>query len=333
MVTRNQLRASANERARIALAIMQREGIGIESAAAKVNTTRRNVRRFMKDMGITSSKSRRKGDRGKLLITRQPLQKVRDFVDDMNQGYSATAAAKKSHTTVKTMAKILVKGEPLLIKVNNRWELNVLIKHIYSLVYYGYLTGLGGKIQGGGEEHPDEHQYGEETDEDGIIESPDAPSIWWQIDFDYFTSTLPEETVGQFWKPAIMQWLRQELETANIVETGMSINFLGNADVAENADETNRIDESGEMKLTQIESWMARYNMTMHPTVNFGLDDNHAPRDIDFEPKQAVKDGIPVESTGLFQIIISRDDEIYTYPKSGPKAMIFNYDLSDEVQE
>ena len=331
MASRAQLRAAANERARIALAIMQREGLGIEAAAARVKTTRRNVRRFMQDMGITTRRSRRRGDRGKLLITRQPLQKVRDFIDDMNQGLSATAAAKRSHTTVRTMSKIMVKGEPLLVKVNNRWQLNVLIKHIYSLVYYGYLTGLGGKVQGGGEDHPEEHQYGEEDDE-GLIESPDAPSIWWQIDFDYFTSTLPEELVGQFWKPAIMQWLREELEMPNIVATGMSMNFLGNSDVEADAVENDRIDDDGNMKLTQIEAWMNRYDMTMHPTVNFGLDDNHTPRDVDFEPVSAVRAGIPVSAEGRYQIIIRRDDEVYTYPKSGPKIMTFEYDLSDEVQ-
>jgi len=331
MASRAQLRAAANERARIALAIMQREGLGIEAAAARVKTTRRNVRRFMQDMGITTRRSRRRGDRRKLLITRQPLQKVRDFIDDMNQGLSATAAAKRSHTTVRTMSNIMVKGEPLLIKVNNRWQLNVLIKHIYSLVYYGYLTGLGGKVQGGGEDHPEEHQYGEEDDE-GLIESPDAPSIWWQIDFDYFTSTLPEELVGQFWKPAIMQWLREELEMPNIVATGMSMNFLGNSDVEADAVENDRIDDDGNMKLTQIEAWMNRYDMTMHPTVNFGLDDNHTPRDVDFEPVSAVRAGIPVSAEGRYQIIIRRDDEVYTYPKSGPKIMTFEYDLSDEVQ-
>ena len=310
---------------------MQREGLGIEAAAARVKTTRRNVRRFMQDMGITTRRSRRRGDRGKLLITRQPLQKVRDFIDDMNQGLSATAAAKRSHTTVRTMSNIMVKGEPLLVKVNNRWQLNVLIKHIYSLVYYGYLTGLGGKVQGGGEDHPEEHQYGEE-DDDGIIESPDAPSIWWQIDFDYFTSTLPEELVGQFWKPAIMQWLREELEMPNIVATGMSMNFLGNSDVEADAEENDRVDDDGNMKLTQIEAWMNRYDMTMHPTVNFGLDDNHTPRDVDFEPVSAVRAGIPVSAEGRYQIIIRREDEVYTYPKSGPKIMTFEYDLSDEVQ-
>ncbi len=331
MANRQQLRASANERARIALAIMQREGLGIEAAAARVKTTRRNVRRFMKDMGISTRRSRRRGDRGKLLVTRQPLQKVRDFIDDMNQGMSATAAAKKSHTTVRTMSKILVKGEPLLVKTNNRWELNVLIKHIYSLVYYGYLTGLGGKVQGGGEDHPDEHQYGEE-DEDGIIESPDAPSVWWQIDFDYFVSTLPEERVGQFWKPAIMQWLREELETPNLVEIGISTNFLGNVDVADDAEYNDRIDDDGNMKLTQIETWMNRYDMTMHPTVNFGLDDNHTPRDVDFEPISTVRAGIPVSAEGRYQIIIRREDEVYTYPKSGPKKLTFDYDLSDELQ-
>tara|TARA_R110001592_G_scaffold32099_3_gene112543 strand:+ start:7725 stop:8720 length:996 start_codon:yes stop_codon:yes gene_type:complete len=331
MANRQQLRASANERARIALAIMQREGLGIEAAAARVKTTRRNVRRFMKDTGISTRRSRRRGDRGKLLVTRQPLQKVRDFIDDMNQGMSATAAAKKSHTTVRTMSKILVKGEPLLVKTNNRWELNVLIKHIYSLVYYGYLTGLGGKVQGGGEDHPDEHQYGEE-DEDGIIESPDAPSVWWQIDFDYFVSTLPEERVGQFWKPAIMQWLREELETPNLVEIGISTNFLGNVDVADDAEYNDRIDDDGNMKLTQIETWMNRYDMTMHPTVNFGLDDNHTPRDVDFEPISTVRAGIPVSAEGRYQIIIRREDEVYTYPKSGPKKLTFDYDLSDELQ-
>jgi hypothetical protein len=330
MVSRQQLRAVSNERARIALAIMQREGLGIEAAAARVKTTRRNVRRFMKDMSITTRLSRRRGDRGKILVIRQPLQKVKDFIDDMNQGMSATVAARKSHTTVRTMSKILVKGEPLLVKTNNRWQLNVLIKHIYSLVYYGYLTGLGGKIQGGGEDHPDEHQYGEE--EEGLIESPDAPSVWWQIDFDYFVSTLPEELVGQFWKPAIMQWLRMELENPNLIETGISTNFLGNADVERDAIDNDRIDSDGNMKLTQIEAWMTRYDMTMHPTVNFGLDDNHTPRDVDFEPISTITAGFPVTAEGKFQIIIRREDEVYTYPKTGPKNLLFKYDLSDEVQ-
>ena len=54
--------------------------------------------------------------------------------------------------------------------------------------------------------------------------------------------------------------------------------------------------------------------------------------DIDFEPISAVKEGIPVSSEGKYQIIIRREDEVYTYPKSGPKKLTFNYDLSDEVQ-
>ena len=156
--------------------------------------------------------------------------------------------------------------------------------------------------------------------------------MWWQIDFDYFVSTLPEERVGQFWKPAIMQWLREELETPNLVEIGISTNFLGNVDVADDAEYNDRIDDDGNMKLTQIETWMNRYDMTMHPTVNFGLDDNHTPRDVDFEPISTVRAGIPVSAEGRYQIIIRREDEVYTYPKSGPKKLTFDYDLSDELQ-
>ena len=331
MASRQQIRDSANERARIALAIMQREGVGIEAAASRAKTTRRNIRRYMRDEGIRARRSQRRQDRGKLLITRMPLQKVRDFIDDMNQGLSATAAARRSHTQVRTMARVMVKGQPLLVKVGNRWELNVLLKHVYSLVYYGYLTGLGGKVQGGGEDHPDEHQYGEE-EEDGIIESPDAPSVWWQIDFDAFTSTLPEERVGSFWKPAIMQWLREELETPNITATGLATKFLGNSDVAADAVAEGRVDASGNMPLTQIEEWMNRYDMKMHPTVNFGLDDNQAPRTVDFEPKSAVEAGMPMVAVGRYQIIVRREDEVYTYPKTGPLALDFEYDLADEVQ-
>ena len=130
-----------------------------------------------------------------------------------------------------------------------------------------------------------------------------------------------------------MQWLREELEMPNIVATGMSMNFLGNSDVEADAVENDRIDDDGNMKLTQIEAWMNRYDMTMHPTVNFGLDDNHTPRDVDFEPVSAVRAGIPVSAEGRYQIIIRRDDEVYTYPKSGPKIMTFEYDLSMKSNE
>jgi len=129
-----------------------------------------------------------------------------------------------------------------------------------------------------------------------------------------------------------MQWLREELETPNLVEIGISTNFLGNVDVADDAEYNDRIDDDGNMKLTQIETWMNRYDMTMHPTVNFGLDDNHTPRDVDFEPISTVRAGIPVSAEGRYQIIIRREDEVYTYPKSGPKKLTFDYDLSDELQ-
>ena len=61
-------------------------------------------------------------------------------------------------------------------------------------------------------------------------------------------------------------------------------------------------------------------------------DDNQAPRTVDFEPKSAVEAGMPMVAVGRYQIIVRREDEVYTYPKTGPLALNFEYDLADEVQ-
>ena len=220
----------------------------------------------------------------------------------MSQRHSATRASKMANTTVRTMRNQERLGVPIIIKVGGRWEPNVLIVYRHNLVIYGHVIGLGGNIQGFFEE------------EDGTIISPDAPSIWWQIDFDDFISTLPDTEVGEFWAPIIVNWLRNELEVPFIANEVLVNSFLNNDDIIEDAINQGRLEVGDEMPLTYLENLLSRYNVRLHNTVNYGLDDNHPLGEIIYIKREDLED---VTATGLFQVFYVKDAPI-AYPQDGP---------------
>lgn len=294
----------AQQRALRAIALMVQQGYGIMAAANRAGSSRRSIHKYMKYAGIKFSIRK-----SKMEIVKTMEQKIYEFVLHMSRGESATQAAKNAHTTIKTMSRKELEGHSIIVRDNGRWKLNVFPLYKHSIVLYGHIIGLGDNIQGKYEEH-------------GRLESPDAPSIWWQIDFDMFESTLPDNEVGEFWTPYIVEWLRDELQMPVEVNDVLAFRFLSNEDVFDHAEELGRIVD-GDLMVSRLENVMSRYNVRIHDYVNYGVDDNHLNREFEWVAADDLGETI---AEGKFQVFFV-DEESKTYPAEGPLDMEFEYDL------
>ena len=299
----------AQQRALRALSLMIDEGLGIMKAAAAAKSSRRSVHKYMKLFGI-----RTKLKKGKMVIIKSLEQRKHEFIMHMIAGDSATMAAKKANTTINTMKKQKVDGDKIIIKSDRFWVLNVYPLYTHSLVIYGYIVGMDGNIQGN------------HMEDDGEIRSPDAADIWWQVDFDEFISTLPDYEVGELWKDDIVDLLRTQLEMPLVANETLAERFLGNDSVLSDAVNYDRVDADGNMLLSPLENILSRYQIKMHDFINYGVDDNHPYRAIDYIAKSKLEE---VTSKGLFQIFFV-GDEPKTYPEDGPLEIEFTYNLKDE---
>lgn len=300
----------AQQRALRALSLMIKEGFGIMKASELAKSSRRSVKKYMKLFGIKT----KKGKRGKLVIVKTLQQRMHEFIMYMSKGDSATKAAKKANTQVRTMAKQRVDGKPIIVKEDGFWKLNAFPLYTHSLVIYGYLVDMDGNIQGNS------------IEEDGEIKSPDAPDIWWQIDFNEFLSTLPDYEVGEFYKDDIVEMLREQLELPLVENETLAERFLGNEKVLDSALELGRVDDDGNMLVTPLENLVNRYEIKMNEFINYGIDDNHLDRKINYVSKDDLGE---VESLGLFQIFFVKDEPL-AYPPEGPLEIIYEYNLNNE---
>jgi len=300
----------AQQRALRALSLMIKEGLGIMKASELAKSSRRSVKKYMKLFGIKT----KKGKRGKLVIVKTLQQRMHEFIMYMSKGDSATKAAKKANTQVRTMAKQRVDGKPIIVKEDGFWKLNAFPLYTHSLVIYGYLVDMDGNIQGNS------------IEEDGEIKSPDAPDIWWQIDFNEFVSTLPDYEVGEFYKDDIVEMLREQLELPLVENETLAERFLGNEKVLDSALELGRVDDDGNMLVTPLENLVNRYEIKMNEFINYGIDDNHLDREINYVSKEDLGE---VESLGLFQIFFVKDEPL-AYPPEGPLEIIYEYNLNNE---
>lgn len=297
------------QRVLVALDLMIRGGYGIMEAAKEAGTTRRAIRNY-----LVMKKIRTYKEKGKLKIAKNLKQRMYEFIQNMADGDSATKAARKAKTTVKTMSKQEIDGNSIIEKVDRFWEITVYPLHTHSMVIYGHIIGLGDNIQGKTE------------DVDGEIKSPDAPDIWWQIDFDEFDSTLDEWEVGEFYSPKIVEWLRNELQMPLFTNDSLVERFIGHEGVEEHALDSDRVDDDGNMLISSLENLLSRYNVRLHDVVNYGIDDNHPHRQVQWVSKHALGEK---DSLGRFQIFFVKDEPL-TYPKDGPLEMVYEYNLNEE---
>jgi hypothetical protein len=298
----------AQQRALRALSLMIDKGLGIMRASELARSSRRSVKKYMALFGIKT----RKGKGGKLEIVKTLEQRTNEFINYMMAGNSATASAKKARTTVRTMSRQTRNGEPIIVKESGKWVLNVYPLYTHSLVIYGYIVDMNGNIQGNHEE-------------DGKIKSPNAPDIWWQIDFDEFKSTLPDYEVGEFWADQILEYLRDTLELPLVMNDALAERFLGNEEVLADALMEDRVDEEGNMLLSPLENILSRYKIQLG-NANYGVDDNHPMRELEYITRDELGE---TTAQGLFQIFFVKDEPL-AYPLDGPMEIDFTYNLREE---
>lgn len=308
------------QRALIALDLLLSRGISMTRATKLARTTPKTLKGYLAAKGIKWIIKNRRFE-----IVRTPEQKRFEMIDLMNEGNSATAAAKELETTVKTMSRQTYETFPgsgveeyVISRTGGKWQTNFVKTENYSLVYYGGILGLGGTTIGRGE------QMGPKaTPAEADAEYMD---IWWQVDFENWNSTLSPFEVAEFWKPQVMTILRQKLESLIISDADLANKFLGNSKVSAHAASTGRISASGDMDLTRLEQILQRYEAKMMSDVSTGVDDN-----LMFRPPIYLSKSELTEETskGQFQVMFLNEDTAMQYPTK-PEVIEVKHNLNDE---
>jgi|SaaInlV_165m_DNA_1040744.scaffolds.fasta_scaffold02212_9 hypothetical protein len=314
------MKASVEQRALLALDLLLTRNLSMTKATKLALTTPKTFKKYLKQKGIRWIMKR-----NRFTVVRTPEQKVYEFIDLINEGKSATAAAKELETTVKTMSSQVLPDYPgstdetfVIAKSGGSWQTDFIKTENYSLVYYGGITGLGGTTIGRGD------QMGPSASADEADQ--EYMDIWWQVDFDNWESSLPPSEAAEFWKPKVMTVLREKLESLMITDPDLAKSFLGNAKVSTHAAGTGRISATGDLDLTRLEQILQRYEVKMMSSVKSGVDDNLMFR----QPAYILKSSLcAVTSKGQFQIMFLNKDSAETYPKR-PESIDVEHNLEDE---
>jgi len=300
-------------------------------------TSRRSIKKYLKMRGMSSKTVTQYDRQGRYLgrylqIIPNIEQRMYQFMSNMADGDNATLAAKKAYTTIRTMSRKEIDGTPIIIKEGYFWKLNIFPIRDHSIVYFGRIIAFNNNVQGSGglpEGLTDVMDEEQENIDDAELKSPNASMIWWQIDFNHFISTLSSHEVGEFWKEAIEDTLREYLESHNIAGGDLATSFLNFDKIAIDAAEKGRLGGKS-MKVSLLEEVMQRYDVRLHPLINYGVDDNH-----EFRPMKGwitskeLKSGYELVAEGMFQIMVLNDIPI-GYPLDGPIDIDFAYDLNEE---
>jgi len=299
-------------RVKLALDLMARNGWGIERASKQAKTTRRTVKRYADKQGIDL-----KTQVGKAIkVIRKPEDKIEDFLTLIHNGNSATASAKQLKTTVKTMSKKTYKGIPIIEKRGNFWECNFVPVYEYEIVYYGELLSFDGKIQGRGVlSGPDANKPKNKKNQD-----EEYADIWWQLDVSMF-STLPPEQVAKAYQKEVMNAITKKFLSVNVKNASLSRKFKQNADVLDDMKDKRR-DKSE--KVTVLENITKRYDIHFdEPTGNIDEDFDFS-NTIDFVPVGKYVDKKKKRATGKFQLFYLRKGNAQGY---GPIDVRIDYRL------
>lgn len=309
--------SETENRVLLALDVMARNDWGVERAAKYAKTTRRTIRRYADKNNIDL-----KFQKGKaLVLKRKPSDKTEDFLTEIHNGLSATAAAKKLHTTVPTMAKQEIGGVPIMSKDGNRWVINFVPVKEYSIVYYGGLIGFNDAVQGRGElSGPDATKPKNKKKQD-----EDYADIWFQIDVEGLKSTLPVEMVEMAYKKEVMEAARKALESLGskgVNNAALTLRFKQNASVEADMITKGR-DTSN--KVSVLENMTRRYDIHMDEPTS-GIDERYDPTGkVQFVPVKGFrKKGKKEKTEGKFQLFYQKKDNLKKY---GPIQIKIPYQL------
>ncbi len=321
------MKAITLRKCRVAQRLMDQEDLGLKAAATRAKTTTRTLKKYFKDVGI---KIRRQGT-GQYRLVLPPKELREKFLRRMEDGDSATKAAKALNTTVKKMRyqRLPVQtpqGErfyPIIRKdpIGKRWVPNFAWVSENSVVVYGYLLGLGDTVQG--------HDTQMGPDAKATDADPNYADIWWQVDFNNFESTLKGKSLIEKYKKPIVELLKRELQTPAVNNAALVALFGTNNKVAAAATTAGR---TGNFKLTELENLLERYDIHMDDRmdkINMGVDDSQGTRG-EWVLKRNIANSGGRSSDGKFQVMFMRKTGLTTYPSAGPKTVKLNYSLANE---
>jgi ACT domain-containing protein len=289
-------------RVKKAIALMERRGIGVDSAARMVGTDRRTIYKYLTQQGI---KTVRQGKTRKVVIQRSATQKKIDFVWAMSKGKSATEAAKELNTTVKTMAKVKEKGQPIIKKVKRKWVAQFLPVFNHRLVVYGTLTGFNRKTLGRNKVSPNK------ATEKNL--DKEYAEIWWQIDFNNFKSTLDALDVGQCHAPLIYLMLKTRLETPSLSNPTLVGSFNTDPRIQQDILTQNRGTTPANTLVSPLENLFQKYDLRFDDDYNWGVDDNMGARPVELLSIKSAQTKY-FQPVGKFQILVLRQGYAEYYP-------------------
>ena len=307
------------ERVKKAVALMERRGMGIDSASKLVGTDRRTVYRYLTQQGI---KIVREGKSRKVVIQRSPSQKKVDFIWAMSKGQSATEAAKELNTTVKSMAKVKENGTPIIKKVGRKWVAQFLPVFNHRLVVYGTLSGFNGKTLGRQKVAP--------TKANDKNLDKDYAEIWWQIDFNNFKSTLDALDVGECHAPQIYLMIKSRLEIPSILNPQLVTSFNTDPRIQQHIVNEGRGTNASDTLISPLENMFEKYELHFDDDFNWGVDDNMNARPIEL---LSVKDAQKkyFQPVGMFQVLVLRKGYAEYYPES-PIRMHYRVNVKQEEE-
>jgi len=307
------------ERVKKAVALMERRGMGIDSASKLVGTDRRTVYRYLTQQGI---KIVREGKSRKVVIQRSPNQKKVDFIWAMSKGQTATEAAKELNTTVKSMAKVKEDGNPIIKKVGRKWIAQFLPVFNHKLVVYGTLSGFNGKTLGRQKVAP--------TKANDKNLDKDYAEIWWQIDFNNFKSTLDALDVGECHAPQIYLMLKSRLEIPSLFNPQLVTSFNTDPRIQQHIVNEGRGTNASDTLISPLENMFEKYELHFDDDFNWGVDDNMNARPIELlNIKDAKKKYF--QPVGMFQVLVLRKGYAEYYPET-PIRMHYRVNVKQEEE-
>lgn len=307
------------ERVKKAVALMERRGMGIDSASKLVGTDRRTVYRYLTQQGI---KIVREGKSRKVVIQRSPSQKKVDFIWAMSKGQSATEAAQELNTTVKSMAKVKENGTPIIKKVGRKWVAQFLPVFNHRLVVYGTLSGFNGNTLGRQKVAP--------TKANDKNLDKDYAEIWWQIDFNNFKSTLDALDVGECHAPQIYLMLKSRLEIPSLLNPQLVTSFNTDPRIQQHIVNEGRGTNASDTLISPLENMFEKYELHFDDDFNWGVDDNMNARPIEL---LSIKDAQKkyFQPVGMFQVLVLRKGYAEYYPES-PIRMHYRVNVKQEEE-
>ncbi len=304
-----------------ALMLMEKMGWGVDKAAKFVKTDRRSVYRYLAMRGIKWVK---KGNLNQVVLIKPPSAKKIPFLHEMSKGVSATKAAKKLKTTVKSMQKVTHDGKPIISKKGRKWVANFIPVYRHRLVVYGTMSGFTGKTLGRNKTPP--HEV--ESVQDDQLDK-DYADIWWQIDFDNFKSTLDTLQVGECHAPQIFELLRAKLETPSMNNQALVTSFQTDPRINVDLAATGRGTNPADIQISELENLFGRYNLRFDDDYQWGVDDSMGLEPVALVPTSSINANTYFQPQGKFQVIVLRKGRVDYYPPQ-PLIVHYRFTVADE---